>query len=269
VVFPVTKLLPIFPIGFGPPGTPPDTTTICGFVDCNVPVLPFAISFATFYLDITDTKSNGNAKLKQSNVATVQIFGDPNGCGKCYGQKDDGLIGLGAWGVASPSAGAQDWFNVRHGLPSASSAVNTLTGVEVASWDFCGNGGTGGWAEVGIYPADLNFSPFGAVPDIGNPVATLGMPNTAVGIAQSDWGYPATFYDIADTVSTSIIYHTAMKWNANESCLFVAADDSTSVGPDPCAISTLTTSFGSSDSYNSNAFAWGLGVNWMMKIDWQ
>jgi hypothetical protein len=258
------------PIGFG--GPLPDATSVTGFVSCSVPAVPPpGIPIGAIYLDPTDTKPNGKAKLKSAIPALLAILTSPAACGFCYGQQDDGAVGLGAWTTAIPT-GTGDWFNVRHGTPSPASGVMTLTGVEIATVvsSACGNivgNPAGGWDEVGIYPSDLAQDSSGGTPDTANPAANVAPVTIPNGTLQ--WGYPASFVDTADiSASTSIVYHAAVKWDTMDSCMRVTADDSTSVGPDPCGVIPSSTSYSTLDGYATNAVAFSQ-VNWLLKIDWK
>jgi hypothetical protein len=236
--------------------------TICGPVLCNTPP-NVNITFNIFWLDTTVTKPNGKFPINKSNTSTMLVKPNPTGCGNCFGQKDDGSMDNYAWKVAQP-AGSNDWFNVRQGTPSGLSGVSNLTGVEVANWDFCGTGGTGSWAEVGIY-AESSTATF--APDVSSPLATVGGASAPYSPGAADWGYPASTYDTADVgANTTTIYHSAAKWNSGDSCLYVASD-TTATGPDPCGVLPNSTSFSSPDGYSATLGGISF-ANWIMKIDW-
>ena len=259
---PVGKVLTV--PTFGSPV--PNAWTICGAVLCNAPV-GFPITFNVFWLDTTTTKPNGNFPILKSNTSSMTVNANPAGCGFCFGQADDGAFDGFVFRVANPS-GSNDWFNVRQGTPSAASGVNTLTSVEIATWDFCGTGGTGSWAEVGIYPANLVISSGGGLPDVGNPLATVGGASAPVAAGVTDWGYPSSTYDTADLAANqTTIYHTAISWNQGDSCIWQASD-STATGPDPCGVLPNSSSFSSPDGYTATA-GFASSINWMQKLDWQ
>jgi hypothetical protein len=259
--FPVLKVSPIFLQGGPFPGPVSSSSTLCAPVLCNVPPVA-GIPLQAFYLDSILTKPNGKASIQISATGSLTVAGNPGGCGFCWGQKDDGAFDGFVFRVNNPS-GSNDWFSVRHGAPSVASGVSTLTGVEIATWDFCGTGGTGSWAEVGIYPDQVATT---GVPDTANPFGNVIGGGVAPGIAQ--WGYPASFYDTPDVgASTTTNYHAGVKWNQGDSCIWVASD-TTATGPDPCADLTTTTSYSSPDGFTATAGA-TFAINWMMKIDWQ
>lgn len=265
---PTGKIGPVLPMGMF--GLHPLSTAIslCGVVECNAPV-GFPLTFNFFYLDPTDTKPNGSSKIKVSNTVTMWVTANPAGCGFCFGQKDDGGFDGFVFRANQPS-GSNDWFSVSHGAPSPASGVAVLTAVEVATWDFCGTAGTGGWAEVGIYPSNLWISPAGNLPDLGNPFATVGGASAPVVPGQADSGYPTlTPYPMLPPVaaSSATTYHVGTKWNTGDSCLWIASD-STATGPDPCGTLPNTTSYSSTDGYTASAGA-ATSINWMQKIDWQ
>jgi hypothetical protein len=266
--FGTAKVLGPLPTWFGGPIS--TASTVCGLIDCQVPAVPIPIPLRAIYLDVIDTKPNGKAKLKQSNVASLLITANPTACGKCYGQKDDGAVGLGAWTTAIPT-GSGDWFNVRHGTPSLASGVMTLTGVQIAtvvSFGTCGGivgNPAGGWDAVGIFPEDLAQDSSGGTPDQGNPAAAVAPLPIANGTLQ--WGYPAAFANTPD-IAGGPSYHAAVKWDTADSCMRVTADDSTAAGPDACGTIPSSTSFSTVDGYATNALAFSQ-VNWLLKIDWK
>jgi hypothetical protein len=251
---PPGKVGPILPLGFGGPTA--TSSTLCGLVQCNAPV-NFPLTFNAFYLNVA-------MKIKKSTTATLTVLPNAAGCGFCYGQDDDGAMDTSAFKANQP-AGTQDYFNVKHGVPSPASGVNSLTGVEVCTWDFCGTGGPGSWAEVGIYQADLAADALGRVPQFPG-LATVGGVSAPVTPGSTDWGYPASFYNTADVAVTSgTIYHSAVQWTVGDSCLWIAAD-TTGTGPDPCGTLPNTTSFTTTTGYATLGIASSL--NWMIKTDW-
>jgi hypothetical protein len=160
------------------------------------------LPFNVFYLDTGMT-------LQKSNSVTLTVTPNNDGCTFCFGQKDDGAFDGFVFKVNRP-AGNNDWFNNKHGTISPASGVSLLTGVNVATWDVCGGLGST-YEEVGIYPANLFLSSAGALPDLANPIATVG--GLPVAGAQ-DWGYPAHFADTADVVPVPFINdHAAVNWN--------------------------------------------------------
>lgn len=252
---PIGKVGPILPTGFGGPIS--RASTLCGTLQCNAPV-GFPLSFNAFYL-------NTSMKIKKSATATLTATANRAGCGFCFGQNDDGALDGNAFKANQP-AGTQDYFSVKHGTPAPSSGVNTLTGVEVATWDFCGTGGPGNWQEVGIYPADLGADALGRVPNLGAPIATVGGASAPVTPGATDWGYPAHFYDTVDAAAnSSTIYHSAAQWVVGDSCLWIASDV-TGTGPDPCGPLPNTSSFTTTDAYATLGIASSL--NWIIKTDW-
>ena len=253
---PVAKVGPILPVGFN--GMTNRDWILCGQIECNAPV-GFPLTFNAFYLE------SETSTILKSNTVTLTVTSNPAGCGFCYGQLDDGAFDGFVFRVSNPS-GSNDWFNVHHGVPSPASGVNTVTGVELATWDFCGTGGTGSWAEVGVYPADFVLSSAGNFPDLGNPLATVGGASAPVSPGVADWGYPSSFYDTADVAAGGDL-HAAVMWNATDSCIWMASD-TTSTGPDPCGTLPNTTSYSSPDGYAATAGA-ATSINWMMKLDWQ
>jgi len=254
---------PLLPIPLTITGNPftggplPNQWTICVTTDCNFPTGQFC--FCTIYLDPCMPKPNGKPAAKISTTGCVTVC-PSRICQGCFGQKDDGVGDTTIWKVQNP-AGLSDWFNVNHGSPKPTSGVSMLTGIEIASNDFCGFGPT--WGEVGLYP-QLSGSP--GAPDINNPFATVANPTMPPGAAE--WAYPATFYDIPDfAASTTTTYHAALKWSAGDTCMWVTSDtDGTDSG---CAhqIGTPATSFWTLDDYTGGANAFST-ANWLMKIDW-
>ena len=169
----------------------------------------FPLPFNVYWLDTTVVKANGKHPILASNTAAMTLVSSTACNGLCFGQRDDGTFDGFVFRVSNP-AGSNDWFSVRHGTPSLALGVSTLTGVEVATWDFCGTGGTRSWAEVGIYPANLSIASNGSLPDVANPLATVGGASAPVAPNTRDWGYPATLYDTPDVLAnTTTIYHTA------------------------------------------------------------
>lgn len=254
---PVGKVGPILPFGFG--GPTPNSSTICGTLECNAPA-NIPLTFQVFY------KPTGMG-IQTSNTASLTASVNAGGCGFCFGQNDDGAMDTSAFKANQP-AGTQDYFNVRHGSPSPASGVTSVTGVEVATWDFCGTGGPGNWAEVGIYPANTVADPLGRVPNLGAPAGTVGGASAPVTPGSADWGYPATFYDTADASIASfggLDVHSAVSWVAGESCLWIASD-TTGTGPDVCGTLPNTSSFTTTDAYTTLVIASSL--NWMIKTDW-
>ena len=242
----------------------PGAWTICGRISCTVPA-GLSIPLNVFWLDTTTTKPNGKNPILKSNTASVMV--DPcSSCGSfCFGQPGSDVFGAAFVFRVSQPSGSNDWFNVRHGTPDAASGVTTLTGVEVATWDLCGTGGSGSWAEVGIYPANLTVTSAGAIPDINNPLATVGGASAPVAPGTVDWGFPATLFDTPDVLAnTTTIYHTAIRWNTGDSCLWQIADS----GSNPCNVLPNSSSFSSPDGYTATV-GFASSTNWMQKLDWQ
>lgn len=240
------------------PGPCPNSWALCNTFSC-ADVGGLTLGFGHFYFDFTDLKPSGKPKIKLSQ-ATLTIDTSAS-CVSNFGQKDDCVMDGNIWKVQNP-AGPSDWFNVNHGVTDGV-GVNNVTGVEIASWDFCGTGPS--WAEVGVYDADLGLDPAGCTP--GNGVATVA--NAAMAPNAADSGCPLTFYDIPDTaVSTGTIYHVAANWQNGDSCAWLGSDtngtDSALGTPIPsngcCSLFTL-------DSYTTSAVRF-TGANWMMQVKW-
>lgn len=229
---------------------------LCYQAACGLPVTsPVAIGLGTFYLDPCDTKPNGKPKSKVSSTASLTIVADPFCTGGCFGWADDGVLDATIWKVQNP-AGASDWFNVDVGV--APGSVSTITGIEIASWDFCGAAQT--WAEVGVYP-DQGANP--GTPDITAGLTTLAGGGLAASAA--DWTYPATFYDTPNAApGGGVNYHSAANWNTGDSCVWMGSDTDALDGG--CA-----TGFGQSgftiNDYTTAEVPFS-AANWMMKIDW-
>lgn len=252
---PVSRMGPVQVTGQS--GSYPRASSFCGTIQCNAPV-GLSLNFNAFYLD-------AGGKIRQSLPATLTVTDARALCGHCFGQADDGDMDMTAFKVNQP-AGTEDYFNVKHGSPSPSSMVNVLTGVDVATWDFCGTAGPGHWEEVGIYPADLVADAAGRVPDLAAPIANVGGLSAPVPPNAADWGYPARFYDTTDVpANTTVLYHSTVQWVAGDSCLWIGAD-SNGTGPDPCGSLPGTTSFSTSDGYTT--FPTASSFHWMIKIDW-
>lgn len=240
-------------------GPCPNQWTVCSGTDCNTPTIS-GFEFLAFYLDPCQLKPNGKPAALASTTATLSI-GLNTKCIGCFGQRDDAALDVYIWKSNNPG-GASDWFNVDHGSPNSASGVNSLTGVELASWDFCGFGPS--WAEVGIYP-DNAGNP--GTPDINNPFAAINGGTMAP--AAGDWTYPATFYDTPDfAASTSTTYHTAAKWQTGDTCVWIGSDTD---GIDSSCGQPVSTgpfySDGTASDYSTGAAPFTAG-HWMMKIDW-
>lgn len=256
---------PLAPIPFTITGNPftggplSNQWTLCATTDCNTPTGgPFA--FVTIYLDPCQPKPNGKPSAQISTTAFLTI--NPNKiCAGCFGQKDDTILDSTIWKVQNP-AGPSDWFNVDHGAPTTKSNVSNITGLEIASWDFCGFGPT--WGTVGIFP-QVSGSP--GVPDIANPFKTVA--NPTMGPGAGDWTYPATFYDTPDFgASTTTSYHAAVKWPVGDTCIWLASDtDGTDSSCGNPTGTGSTFSYWTLNDYSTGANPFST-ANWMMKIDW-
>ena len=244
------------------------SSSVSGTYPCNV-FTGGPVPFVAIWLDLVDTKPNGKGKIKVSNQVDMTITPNDIGCGNMFfdwGQLDDGILDANIWKVQNP-AGSGDWFNVRHGpaINASGAPITTITGIECASWDFCGTGPN--WQSVGIYPADLGFDATGGTPATGSPISTVSGTAASMGPNQSDWGYPATFYDIPDVgASTTTDYHAAVKWNTNDSCVWIGSDTD---GTDAGGLGALpsTASYFTSDGY-STAAVQSTNYNAMIKINW-
>jgi len=253
----VIKIITVPTDGFAP-GPCPNSWALCATFSCASPTFS-NFGFGHFYFDTLHLKANGKPAILLSNLGYLTIT--PSGsCVPNYGQKDDCVLDATIWKVQNPAA-ASDWFNVNHGTTNGV-GVSTVTGIEISSWDFCGNGPS--WAEVGIYRA-ASFDV--CTPDLGNPKSTIS--NAAMAPAAGDWGCPLTFYDIPDFSSnTGVVYHVAAKWQAGDSCTWLGSDtdgvDSGLGTPIPnngcCSLFSL-------DNYTTSAVRF-TGANWMMQIKW-
>ncbi len=230
-----------------------------------------------FYLDNCTLKKNGKPKLRITNLVDVIVTADLKKCNPCvcFGQQDDGFQDFFIWKVQNP-AGSKDYFNVCQGAfidPTTSGTCGPyglLTGVEAASWDFCGTGPS--WGEVGVYPANTTLDPSGGTPNVGTPVAIASTLSMSPGSA--DYSYPATLYSFstAATVSTTVALHSATKWLTGDTCVWIGSDtdgvddDTTSTGP-ICSTIPSSTSFFTADGYVTNAQGY-CNANWMQKINY-
>jgi len=228
------------------------TATFSAAWPCNV--FTGTLCFRAVYKDCPPGK-----KILLTNEVSVTV--NPSGVcsGSCFGQLDDGVLDATIWKVQNP-AGSNDYFNIEHG--AATGAVNTLTDVEVASWNFCGVAAP--WDEVGVYDSNLTLDPTGATPATPALASVLGQ---SVPAAQSDWGYPATTYNHSDyVVGGGENFHAAAKWAGGDSCIWMGSDTD---GADPtsCPVS-LTSSYFTLDGYATPALLLS-GAAWMMKINFQ
>ena len=247
------------------PGPCPGSWALCTTFHCDDVAFP-RFTMGHFYLDFVDTKPSGKPKIKLSNTVDVRIFADQacNG-GGCFGTLDDCIMDGFVWKVQDPS-GPSDWFNVNHGLTN--NVATSLTGVEIASWDFCGIGPS--WAEVGLYPANLAVDPSGCSTDVSAPLGTVGGSSAAMAPGATDWGCPMTFYDTPDfAANSSTIYHVAAQWPAGDTCIWLGSDTD---GFDNACGSRIPNngclSLFSADAYATPGTQF-TGANWMMQIRWQ
>lgn len=255
----VIKILSITTDTFAP-GPCPNSWALCATFSCSSPTFAGFV-FGHFYFDFAHKKANGKPAIKLAK-ATLTITASGSCIGGNFGRKDDCVLDATIWKVQNP-AGASDWFNVNHG--KAPGSINNITGVEIASWDFCGTGPS--WAEVGVYGANLGLDPAGCTPDLSNVCGNVL--NAAMAPAAADWGCPSTFYDIGNCASdTTTIYHVASQWQPGDSCTWLGSDtdgiDDTVGSPIPnngcCSLFTL-------DSYTTPAVHF-TAANWMMVIKW-
>ena len=241
---------------FGP--TPPIT------VPCGSGAAPFTLCWTAFWGDSDDKKKNGKAKIKTTcNTVAVCVLDDPTDCGTicaCFGLSDDTVLDATIWKVQNP-AGSLDFFNVRYVCHTGS----MITGVEAASWDFCGSSQS--WATVGVYAGDNPVDPSGNTPG----TLLTSAATTTIAPFASDWTYPATFYDVTDIpVSSTTVYHGAVQWNPGDTCVWIGSDtDGTDdASPPDCGKIPGSTSFFTLDGYATPAILF-TSANWMIKIDWK
>ena len=197
-----------------------------------------------------------------SGEATVTVANlCPGGPGVCtdWGQRDDGVLDSTIWKVQNP-AGSLDWFSTRHG--PAPSGVTSVTGVEVASWDFCGTGPS--WAKVGIYPSNTVVDATGGTPDVANPV--LEVINGAMAPNASDWSYPATFYNTG-AGAPGAAEHSAVNWAGGDTCVWIGSDMDGTDDTSNCSNIPTTVSYFTLDGY-ATAGTQHTIANYMMKIIW-
>ena len=244
-------------------GPCPKSWSLCTTFTCADPTFS-SFTFGHYYFDATDLKPNGKPKIKLA-TADLTVIGSQT-CVPSFGQKDDCIEDSTMWKVQNP-AGPSDWFNVNHGFTDGV-GVSSVTGIEIASWDFCGFGPS--WAEVGVYEANLGLDPAGCTPDLNQPIGTAGGSSAAMPPSSSGWGCPLTYYDIADgAVSTGTTYHAGCHWQPNDSCTWLGSDtdgtDSPLGAPIPnngcCSLFTL-------DGYATPAVRFS-AANWMMQIEWR
>jgi hypothetical protein len=244
--------------GFGAVDDAGNTASICGAYTCALPA-PLAVCFVALYLDPCDPKPNGKGKIKVSNDVTLGVSpskvcstADP-----CYGQRDDGAVDATIWKVQNP-AGSGDYFNVHYGVAGAGQVTN-LTGIEIASWDFCGTGPS--WGAVMSSDSDTAFDPSGGTPNIATPVASATQ--LSMGPAQSDWAYPATFYDYPDAAYGGENLHGVACWPSGDSCIWLGSD--TDFVDGTCDL--LGASYFTADGYATIAVQF-FGANWLIKQYW-
>ena len=94
--------------------------------------------------------------------------------------------------------------------------------MEVVSWDFCGTGPS--WHHVGMYDSNLGLDPTGGTPDVSAGGTIVEVLNGAMAANASDWGYPATFYNTGSAVLAGEDVHSAVNWQAGDSCVWIGTD---------------------------------------------
>ena len=262
LVSPLTlKLLPVSTDGpFA--GPCPKSWSLCTTFTCNDPTFSGFV-FGHFYFDFLNLKPNGKPSI---GLATATLSVLPDLCDGAFGQKDDCILDSTIWKTTNPT-GQSDWFNVNHGDPAGVS-IQSITGIELSSWDFCGFGAS--WAEVGVYPSNLGLDPQGCTPDVASPITTAGGSSALISPAAGDWGCPMTFYDTPDVpVGTTGSFHAAVHWQTGDTCVWIGSDtdgtDSAFGAPIPnngcCSLFTI-------DQYTTlaNRFT---AANWMLQIEWK
>lgn len=253
-----TVTLPfVLPTGLNNSGIP-NLLTLKGTVPMIGLTNPLNLTLFAFWLDTC------TGRIRVSTSAALTICPPPNP-DLCFGRKDDGVLDGNIWKVQNP-AGSLDFFNVKHDA-AGTTAVNNLTGVDIASWDFCGSSQT--WGEVGIYDSNTTLDPSGGTP--GTSLTNDPTPTFAANAA--DWGCPATFYDVGDiAANTTTIYHAVAMWPSGDSCIWLgsdtdAIDDDPAGGKEDCSVLPNTTSFFTLDGYNTPGVPFST-ANWMMRITW-
>ncbi len=234
-----------------------------GNTACLVAAWPCEVFHGTLCLGTVYKECPPSKKIKVSNDVAITINHD-TGCdpptSAPYGKKDDGVLDSTIWKVQNP-AGSGDWFNVHLGV--APSSVSTLTGVDIASWNFCG--ASTAWSEVGIYVSNLTLCPTGCAPALPG-VSVL--PGAVVPAFQSDWSCAGSFYNTSDLPPGTGDYHVAANWATADSCLWIASDTD---GTDDAFNNTkipATCSYFSLDDFSSPTIGFS-PANWMMRIKWK
>jgi len=215
------------------------------------------LHFVVLYADPCDLNKKGRPKIKLTPKASLDV----RPYVEFFGQRDDGELES-IWKVQNPS-GSGDGFNVGFGAPTAQ--VSMLSGIEAAAWNFAGSAQC--WQSVGLYAADLSFDPTGATPDTASPLAELSGAAACVPASQSDWSYPATYYDIPDVAAqSSVLHHAGVRWPAGDTVLWIGADSDGCDGE----LGALpgSSSFFSADAYATPAISFS-AAHWMLKIDWR
>jgi len=243
----------VFFTGLNPVDDAGKTACLVATWPCNVFV--GTLCFAALYRDCPPSK-----KILISNEIKVTINASPACGGKCFGWEDDGALDSTIWKVQNP-AGSGDYFNVHMG--TAPAAVNTITQVEVASWNFCG--APAPWDEVGIYDSNLALDATGGTPALPALAAVNGQ---LVPAAQSDWSYPATVYNTADYVVGAEDFHGAVKWPTGDSCVWIGSDTDSADAFNPCFDPAAVKSYFTLDGYNTPAIIFS-AANWMIRLDWK
>jgi hypothetical protein len=251
------------------PGPRPEAWTICTTVTCDFPTTT-TLEFCTIYEDKDDLKPSGKPKLKISKSASVHFIANPNcvTATGCYGQKDDGIVDFNIWKVQNP-AGPSDWFNVNNGTADSSLISCAVTGLEIASWDFCNVGPC--WAEVGEYNANLAVDATGATPNLNSPISTIGSATACMAPGSADSAAPYTFYDLPDfhINNSTTIYHAAVGWPAGDSCIWLGSDTD---GTDTTQCARQIPNSGTDSLWTLDGYATpGMrfsGANWCIRTKW-
>jgi len=234
-----------------------------GNTACIAAAWPCEAFHGTLCLGTVYKECPPSKKIKISNDVAITVNHD-TGCdpptNAPYGKKDDGILDSFIWKVNNP-AGSGNWFNVHHGpVPSS---VSTLTGVDVATWNFCSLASP--WNQVGIYDSNLTLDPSGGTPRLPGLAVVFGQQTPA---AQSDWGCPATLFDTPDlVVPGSVDLHSAVKWQTADSCLWLGSDTD---GTDDAFSNTqipATCTYFALDNFAAPAIQFS-PANWMIRILW-
>ena len=249
----------VFFTGFGAVDDLLQTATLCTTWPCFTGFIG-TLGLRAFYKNVGPGWSFSNT----ANLTVVNPCPPPPPPCSTWGQKDDGILDGFIWKVQNP-AGSGDWFSVRHGV--AVPGITSVTGMDVASWDFCGTGPS--WARVGMYNADLAFDITGATPDTTAAGTIAEGINQGMGPNQSDWTYPATFYNTGPPVALAgEDVHGAIQWATLDTCVWIGSDNDGTDDSSSCSVIPSSTSHFTSDGYATPG-ASSTNNNWMIKLLWQ